>query len=64
MPISSGGIGEAMMRSASAMAEANNTIDESIALIVAANQCYPRSRCRRYNVEDGFYAYSWCEDGA
>lgn len=35
--ISSGGIGEAMMRSASAMAEANNTIDESIALIVAAN---------------------------
>ena len=35
--ISSGGIGEAMMRSASAFAEANNTIDESIALIVAAN---------------------------
>lgn len=35
--ISSGGIGEAMARSASAMASANNTIDESIALIVAAN---------------------------
>ena len=35
--ISSGGIGEAMARSASAMAAANNTIDESIALIVAAN---------------------------
>lgn len=35
--ISSGGIGEAMQRSASAMAAANNTIDESIALIVAAN---------------------------
>ena len=35
--ISSGGIGDAMARSASAMAAANNTIDESIALIVAAN---------------------------
>lgn len=35
--ISSGGIGDAMSRSASALASANNTIDESIALIVAAN---------------------------
>ena len=35
--ISSGGIGDAMQRSAAALAEANNTIDESIALIVAAN---------------------------
>lgn len=35
--ISSGGIGEAMQRSASALAAANNTIDESIALMVAAN---------------------------
>lgn len=35
--ISSGGIGEAMQRSASSLAEANNTLDESIALIVAAN---------------------------
>lgn len=35
--ISSGGIGEAMTRSASSMAAANNTIDETIALITAAN---------------------------
>lgn len=35
--ISSGGIGEAMKRSASSMAAANNTIDETIALITAAN---------------------------
>lgn len=35
--ISSGGIGEAMQRSASAMNAANNTIDETIALITAAN---------------------------
>ncbi len=35
--ISSGGIGEAMERSASSMRAANNTIDESIALITAAN---------------------------
>ncbi len=35
--ISSGGIGEAMMRSASSLDAANNTIDESIALITAAN---------------------------
>ena len=35
--ISSAGIGEAMKRSASAMAAANNTIDETIALITAAN---------------------------
>lgn len=35
--ISSGGIGDALMRSASALASANNTIDESIALMVAAN---------------------------
>lgn len=33
--ISSGGVGDALQRSASAMAAANNTIDESIALIVA-----------------------------
>ena len=36
-PISSQGIGEALRRSASALAAANNTIDESIALITAAN---------------------------
>lgn len=35
--ISSAGIGEAMQRSASALATANNSIDESIALITAAN---------------------------
>ncbi|MDD3150129.1 MAG: phage tail tape measure protein [Candidatus Gastranaerophilales bacterium] len=35
--ISSGGIGDAMQRSASALAEAGNTIDEAIALFVAAN---------------------------
>jgi len=35
--ISSGGIGEAMKRSASSMAAAGNTIDETIALITAAN---------------------------
>jgi TP901 family phage tail tape measure protein len=35
--ISSGGIGEAMKRSASSMKAANNTIDETIALITAAN---------------------------
>ena len=35
--VSSAGIGEAMKRSAAAMAAANNTIDETIALIAAAN---------------------------
>ena len=35
--ISSGGIGEALERSASSLAAANNTLDESIALITAAN---------------------------
>ena len=35
--ISSGGVGEALERSASSLAAANNTIDESIALITAAN---------------------------
>ena len=35
--ISSGGIGEALKRSASSLAAANNTLDESIALITAAN---------------------------
>ncbi len=35
--ISSAGIGESLMRSASALMEANNTLDESIALTVAAN---------------------------
>ena len=35
--ISSGGIGEAMERSASSLYAANNTLDESIALITAAN---------------------------
>lgn len=36
--ISSKGIGDAMMRSAAALASANNTIDESIALVTAANE--------------------------
>lgn len=36
--ISSGGIGEALERSASSLMAANNTIDESIALITSANQ--------------------------
>lgn len=36
--ISSGGIGEAMERSASSLMAANNTIDESISLITAANE--------------------------
>lgn len=35
--ISSGGIGEALQRSASALAAANNSLDQSIALITAAN---------------------------
>ena len=35
--IDSVGIGEALQRSASALAEAGNTIDESIALVTAAN---------------------------
>lgn len=35
--ISSGGIGDALQRSASSMAAANNTLDETIALITAAN---------------------------
>lgn len=35
--ITSGGIGSALQRSASSMAAANNTIDETIALITAAN---------------------------
>lgn len=35
--ISSGGIGEALTRSASSLAAANNTLDESIALITGAN---------------------------
>lgn len=35
--ISSGGIGDALTRSASSMAAANNTLDETIALITAAN---------------------------
>ena len=35
--ISSGGLGEALQRSASSMAAANNTLDETIALITAAN---------------------------
>lgn len=35
--ISSGGIGDALQRSAAAFDAANNTIDESIALVVAAN---------------------------
>lgn len=35
--ISSGGIGEALLRSASAMKAANNTLDETIALVTAAN---------------------------
>ena len=35
--ISSGGIGEALQRSAASFKAANNTIDESIALVVAAN---------------------------
>ena len=35
--ISSGGIGEALERSASSMAAANNSLDETIALITAAN---------------------------
>lgn len=35
--ISSKGVGDALLRSASAMAAANNTLDETIALITAAN---------------------------
>lgn len=35
--ISSAGIGDALLRSASALAAANNTLDESIALVTAAN---------------------------
>lgn len=36
--ISSGGIGEALQRSASSMAAANNSLDETIAMITAANE--------------------------
>lgn len=35
--ITSAGIGEALQRSASALYEAGNTIDESIGLVTAAN---------------------------
>lgn len=35
--ISAGGIGEALQRSASSLAAAGNTIEESIGLVVAAN---------------------------
>jgi TP901 family phage tail tape measure protein len=35
--ISSGGIGEALQRSASSLSAANNSLDQSIALITAAN---------------------------
>jgi TP901 family phage tail tape measure protein len=35
--ISSKGVGNALMRSASALAAAGNTLDESIALVTAAN---------------------------
>ena len=35
--ISSQGVGEALLRSAAALAAGNNTLDESIALITAAN---------------------------
>lgn len=35
--ISSQGVGEALLRSASALAAGNNTLDESIALITTAN---------------------------
>ena len=35
--ISSGGIGDALQRSASSLAAANNSLDQSIALIAAAN---------------------------
>jgi hypothetical protein len=35
--ITSAGIGEALQRSASALHEGGNTIDESIALVTAAN---------------------------
>ena len=35
--ISSQGIGEALMRSAAALAQANNDLDKSIALVTAAN---------------------------
>ena len=35
--ISAAGVGEAMQRSASALAAANNSFEESIGLIVAAN---------------------------
>lgn len=37
MPISSGGVGEAMQRSAAALHAANNTLDESLALVASAN---------------------------
>ena len=36
--ISSGGLGEALQRSASSMAAANNSLDETIAMITAANE--------------------------
>ena len=36
--ISSGGVGDALLNSASALAAANNTLEESIALITAANE--------------------------
>lgn len=36
--VSSAGLGEAMVRSASAMAAAGNTLDETLALIAAGNE--------------------------
>lgn len=41
--ISSKGVGDALMRSASALAAGNNTLDESIALITTAKHCCSRS---------------------
>lgn len=38
--ITSAGIGEALQRSASALHEAGNTIDESVALVTAANSVW------------------------
>ena len=51
--ISSGGIGEAMQRSASALQAAGNTMEESVALITAANKDTQYASERRKNRAGG-----------
>ena len=60
--ISSQGIGEALLRSASALAAGNNTLDESIALITTANTIVQNPEGCRYDNEDYFHVSSRCKN--